>query len=88
MGFYEGAELSYRYTGSRTQGSVRVQSSLTVTQGVGHGFYEGVELSEVLDVEHVLGVRFAGESAHHQTVTSLVQASSDGDDDRVDTCKT
>ena len=25
-------------------GSMRVQSSLTITQGVGHGFYEGVEL--------------------------------------------
>ena len=67
---------------------MRVQSSLTITQGVGDGFYEGVQLAEVLDVEHVFGVRFAGESAHHQTVTSLVQTSSDGDDDRVDTCKT
>ena len=67
---------------------MRVQSSLTITQGVGHGFYEGVELAEVLDVEHVLGVRFAGESAHHQTVPSLVQTSSDRHDDRVDTCKT
>ena len=36
---------------------MRVQSSLTITQGVGHGFYEGVELAEELDVEHVLGVR-------------------------------
>ena len=26
-------------------GSKRVQSSLTVTQVVGHGFYEGAELS-------------------------------------------
>ena len=24
---------------------MRVRSSLTITQGVGHGFYEGVELS-------------------------------------------
>ena len=69
-------------------GSMKVHSSLTVTQGVGHRFYEGVELTEVLDVEHVLGEGFAGESAHHQPVTSLVQTSSDRHYDSVDTCKT